>query len=70
MSTAARDRRDRPEPPEKPKLSVEPGGPGEAQKLPLITLAAMVVGSMVGAGVFSLPRNFAQATGVYGALIA
>src|SRR5512147_3114243 len=40
------------------------------QKLPLMTLAAMVVGSMVGAGVFSLPRNFAQATGVYGALIA
>jgi arginine:ornithine antiporter/lysine permease len=44
----------------------EPG----TQKLPLMTLAAMVVGSMVGAGVFSLPRNFAQATGVYGALIA
>ena len=39
-------------------------------KLPLPTLAAMVVGSMVGAGVFSLPRNFGQATGVYGALIA
>ena len=31
----------------------------------------MVVGGMVGAGVFSLPRNFAQvAGGVYGALIA
>ena len=30
----------------------------------------MVVGGMVGAGVFSIPRNFAQATGVYGALIA
>jgi arginine:ornithine antiporter/lysine permease len=30
----------------------------------------MVVGGMVGAGVFSLPRNFALATGVYGALIA
>jgi arginine:ornithine antiporter/lysine permease len=40
------------------------------QKMPLLTLTAMVVGSMVGAGVFSLPRNFAQATGVYGALIA
>lgn len=39
-------------------------------KLPLPTLTAMVVGGMVGAGVFSLPRNFAQATGVYGALIA
>jgi len=42
----------------------------EPQKLPLPTLTAMVVGGMVGAGVFSLPRNFAQATGVYGALIA
>jgi arginine:ornithine antiporter / lysine permease len=40
------------------------------QKLPLMTLTAMVVGSMVGAGVFSLPRNFAQATGVLGAIIA
>jgi arginine:ornithine antiporter / lysine permease len=40
------------------------------QKLPLMTLTAMVVGSMVGAGVFSLPRNFAQATAVLGAVIA
>ena len=40
------------------------------QKLPLATLTAMVVGGMVGAGVFSIPRNFAMATGVYGALIA
>jgi arginine:ornithine antiporter / lysine permease len=39
-------------------------------KLPLPTLTAMVVGSMVGAGVFSLPRNFAQATGVFGAVVA
>jgi arginine:ornithine antiporter/lysine permease len=39
-------------------------------KLPLATLTAMVVGGMVGAGVFSIPRNFAMATGVYGALIA
>lgn len=70
MSTAARDLHDRPEPPERPKLSVDTGGPEDTQKLPLMTLAAMVVGSMVGAGVFSLPRNFAQATGVYGALIA
>jgi arginine:ornithine antiporter/lysine permease len=70
MSTTARDLRGRPEPPERPKLSVEKGGPEETKKFPLMTLAAMVVGSMVGAGVFSLPRNFAQATGVYGALIA
>src|SRR4249920_643411 len=40
------------------------------EKLPLGTLTAMVVGGMVGAGVFSIPRNFAMATGVYGALIA
>ncbi|CCK32571.1 Arginine/ornithine antiporter [Streptomyces davaonensis JCM 4913] len=39
-------------------------------KLSLPTLAMMVVGSMVGAGVFSLPRRFAQETGVVGALIA
>ena len=40
------------------------------EKVPLMTLTAMVVGGMVGAGVFSIPRNFANATGVYGALIA
>lgn len=39
-------------------------------KLSLLTLTAMVVGSMVGAGVFSLPQRFAQETGVAGALIA
>ncbi|MFJ6676208.1 basic amino acid/polyamine antiporter [Actinosynnema sp. NPDC091369] len=42
----------------------------KSQQMPLLTLTAMVVGSMVGAGVFSLPRNFAQATGVFGAIIA
>ena len=42
----------------------------DSEKLPLRTLTAMVVGGMVGAGVFSIPRNYAQATGVYGALIA
>ncbi len=46
------------------------GEDSSAQKLSLPTLTAMVVGGMVGAGVFSIPRNFAQATGVYGALIA
>ncbi|WP_275407182.1 basic amino acid/polyamine antiporter [Cellulomonas chitinilytica] len=35
-----------------------------------MTLATMVVGSMVGAGVFSLPQRFAEETGVVGALIA
>src|SRR5690349_6604667 len=67
MSATARPFDQQPEPRPRPELvSEEP----EAQKLPIMTLAAMVVGSMVGAGVFSLPRNFAQATGVYGALIA
>ncbi|MCA5894193.1 basic amino acid/polyamine antiporter [Isoptericola sp. NEAU-Y5] len=41
-----------------------------ATKVSLLTLTAMVVGSMVGAGVFSLPSRFAQETGVLGALIA
>jgi arginine:ornithine antiporter/lysine permease len=40
------------------------------QRVTLVTLTAMVVGGMVGAGVFSLPRRFATETGVYGALIA
>jgi arginine:ornithine antiporter / lysine permease len=41
-----------------------------AAKLTLLTMLTMVVGSMVGAGVFSLPRRFAQETGIAGALIA
>ncbi|MFE9882768.1 basic amino acid/polyamine antiporter [Streptomyces sp. NPDC005784] len=41
-----------------------------AAKLTVVTLTMLVVGSMVGAGVFSLPRRFAQETGVAGALIA
>lgn len=43
---------------------------GRTRLLSLPMLIAMVVGSMVGAGVFSLPATFAGATGVYGALIA
>ena len=50
--------------------TVETQAPEQVRKFPLTTLIAMVVGSMVGAGIFSLPRNFALATGVYGALIA
>ncbi|MEU1086224.1 basic amino acid/polyamine antiporter [Streptomyces sp. NPDC005576] len=50
------------------------GTPAEASppaaKLTLLTLTTMVVGSMVGAGVFSLPRRFAAETGVAGALIS
>ncbi|MGW8378077.1 basic amino acid/polyamine antiporter [Streptomyces sp. ODS28] len=41
-----------------------------AVKLSLPSLVAMVVGSMVGAGVFSLPGRFGAETGVAGALIA
>src|SRR5262245_65113853 len=50
--------------------TVETKAPDQVRKFPLTTLIAMVVGSMVGAGVFSLPRNFALATGAFGALIA
>ncbi|WP_055587160.1 basic amino acid/polyamine antiporter [Streptacidiphilus griseoplanus] len=39
-------------------------------RLTFWTMTSMVVGSMVGAGVFSLPRRFAEETGVAGALIA
>lgn len=39
-------------------------------KVGVVTLAAIVVGSMVGAGVFSLPSRFAEQTGVVGALVA
>lgn len=41
-----------------------------AGKLSLPTLTAMVVGGMVGAGVFSLPARFGVATGILGSLIA
>jgi arginine:ornithine antiporter / lysine permease len=44
--------------------------PSPAAKLSMMTMTGMVVGSMVGAGVFSLPSRFAQVTGVAGALIA
>jgi arginine:ornithine antiporter/lysine permease len=39
-------------------------------KLTLPTLTAMVVGSMIGSGIFMLPRRFGEATGIVGALIA
>ncbi|MFA5708672.1 basic amino acid/polyamine antiporter [Mycolicibacterium sp.] len=39
-------------------------------KVSLPTLTAMVVGSMVGSGVFLLPRRFGTETGVLGAVIA
>lgn len=40
------------------------------QKLSLFALTGMVVGSMVGAGIFSLPRTFGHATGPFGAIVA
>lgn len=40
------------------------------QKMSRLQLTAMVVGSMVGAGIFSLPSTFANATGPLGAVIA
>lgn len=39
-------------------------------KMSRMQLTAMVVGGMVGAGIFSLPRTFAGATGPLGAIIA
>ena len=57
----------------KEAYAVSPSG-GQAatgdQKFSLPTLTAMVVGSMVGAGIFSLPGRFGTATGPFGALIA
>src|SRR5262245_27211639 len=43
---------------------------GQQATMSRLQLTAMVVGSMVGAGIFSLPRTFAGATGPIGALIA
>jgi len=39
-------------------------------KLALPVLTAMVVGSMIGSGIFSLPRTFGIATGPFGATLA
>jgi arginine:ornithine antiporter/lysine permease len=41
-----------------------------SQKLSLYALTAMVIGSMVGAGIFNLPARFGTATGPFGAIIA
>lgn len=41
-----------------------------SSKMSVPTLTAMVVGGMVGAGVFSLPARFGVATGILGSLIA
>lgn len=53
-----------------PAATASPSVQDTQDKLSLPALTAMVVGSMVGAGVFQLPTRFAIQTGVYGALIA
>jgi arginine:ornithine antiporter/lysine permease len=50
--------------------ATETGNGSLVAKVTLPTLTAMVVGSMVGAGVFSLPARFGRATGVIGAIVA
>ncbi len=47
-----------------------PGAETEKQTLSVWALTALVVGSMVGAGIFTLPAAFGRATGVIGGLIA
>jgi arginine:ornithine antiporter/lysine permease len=51
-------------------IASDQGSGGGAHRVTLVALTMMVIGSMVGAGVFSLPRRFATETGVYGALLA
>jgi len=50
--------------------STEPRTEQASDKVSLPTLTAMVVGSMIGSGVFLLPRRFGTATGVLRAIIA
>src|SRR5699024_4993926 len=57
------------------KVSMSQAGEGVEKvspqgKMSLPTLTAMVVGSVVGAGVFSLPARFGVATGILGSLSA
>ncbi|WP_372505756.1 basic amino acid/polyamine antiporter [Streptomyces macrolidinus] len=47
-----------------------PAAASPAAKVSFLTLTSMVVGSMVGAGVFSLPQRFAQESGVAGTVIS
>jgi arginine:ornithine antiporter/lysine permease len=47
----------------------ETRGPS-VKKISLIALTGMVIGSMVGAGIFNLPARFGSATGPFGALVA
>lgn len=43
---------------------------GKDNKISLFSLTSMVVGSMIGAGIFNLPARFGSATGPFGAVIA
>lgn len=51
-------------------MSIAPVEDTAAGKVSVATLTAMVIGSVIGAGVFLLPRRFATESGVAGALIA
>ncbi|MCX7888613.1 MAG: basic amino acid/polyamine antiporter [Rhodobacteraceae bacterium] len=46
------------------------GAGSDTQKISVLALTAMVVGSMIGAGIFNLPARFGTATGPFGAIIA
>ncbi|SHH02051.1 basic amino acid/polyamine antiporter [Bradyrhizobium erythrophlei] len=48
----------------------EPQSNSSEQKLSLGALIALVVGSMIGSGIFALPSSFGRATGALGGLIA
>jgi len=50
--------------------STETSAEPTSGKVSLPTLTAMVIGSMIGSGVFLLPRRFGTETGVLGAIIA
>ncbi len=42
----------------------------DTKKVSVFVLASMVVGSMVGAGIFSLPQTFGRVTGPFGAIVS
>src|SRR6476660_2669587 len=47
-----------------------PSSSSSDQKLSRGALTALVVGSMIGSGIFALPSTFGRATGALGAMIA
>src|SRR5437899_637245 len=51
-------------------LAMAPSSNEVDQKLSRSALVALVVGSMVGSGIFALPASFGRVTGVLGTLIA